>query len=189
MRFQVLTAASMKTTDFWVIAPYSGSPIEVYGRFRGPYRHSSPWWWRHHPPLKRPSTLRDHMSQNSTTSLSLSYESWFNSFTTSECSVVTSEYCWMIINFSYQLLSFWTLSLIYTWILNLYEFCSCRFATSDLFIVAQLPSNTILSFQNIRFLVLNVLWQWFKIISSELQIIIPLQPITRLLKLVPESPT
>jgi hypothetical protein len=33
VRFQVLTAASMKKTVFWVVAPYS--LVEVYLRFSG----------------------------------------------------------------------------------------------------------------------------------------------------------
>jgi hypothetical protein len=33
VRFEVLTAASIKMTVFWVVAPYS--VVEVYRRFRG----------------------------------------------------------------------------------------------------------------------------------------------------------
>jgi hypothetical protein len=57
LRFQVLTAASMKFRVFWDVAPCSH--VEVDRRFRGTYLllpSSSPWWWRQYTPLKRRST-------------------------------------------------------------------------------------------------------------------------------------
>jgi hypothetical protein len=44
VRFQALTAASMKMRAFSDIAP----------------RSDKPWWWRQYAPLKRQSTLRLH---------------------------------------------------------------------------------------------------------------------------------
>jgi hypothetical protein len=61
VRFDVLTAVSMKMAVFWVLAPWSLA--EVYQHFRGPCCihhqddedsfHSSPWWRRQQWPLKR----------------------------------------------------------------------------------------------------------------------------------------
>jgi hypothetical protein len=51
VRFQALTAASIKTTAFWDIAPCS--LIQEDRRSRLP---PSPWWWRQYAPLKHRST-------------------------------------------------------------------------------------------------------------------------------------
>jgi hypothetical protein len=64
VRFQVLTAASMKFRFvFWDVLPCK---IIVDRRFR---ERSSPWWWRQYVPLKCRSTIILHGSTSQKTNL------------------------------------------------------------------------------------------------------------------------
>jgi hypothetical protein len=64
VRFQVLTAASMKMTVFWVVAPCN--LIDVYRHFRGAcclHHQGSPWWWRQQHLWNDGKFLLDYMAQ------------------------------------------------------------------------------------------------------------------------------
>jgi hypothetical protein len=70
VRFQVLTAASMKFRFvFWDVMPCK---IIVYRRFRCTFclhHQGNEWWWRQHVPLKRRTTIILHGSTSHKTDL------------------------------------------------------------------------------------------------------------------------